>query len=648
MVKYVLIILIALLCLGLLAAKVVTDPSLPLLLSEGSAEWIRFPDPVDLRARGQVRLSSEFRWQFDAPEGLGTAVLRVRARNSASIWLNDELLLSSGPVSRNWKKPYEVDLAPSLKPGMNQLRIRVEADDSHPVLLAVNDALKIYSGPSWEASEDGSTWTRAVSVNAIVLPEISYQFPTTFQSLAHSSLVLGPVFAAALFLTLFLTTSKYAKRMQDYIPEARTIRFIIMGTWMVMAVNNIGRIPDYVGMDVGHHLEYIAYIADHGRVPFAQEGWQMFMAPFYYIISAALLHLVPLSLGFDVMRMVLRVIPLLCGLGQFELCYRTVSCVYPDREDLKCIGTIIGGFLPMNVYISQVVGNEPLSGFLSGTVVLLMIGNFFGSSQPSTRIYLLMGLLLGLAILTKPTAILLVPPLLLLVTHMALKKNSFVWETVANVLGRMVLVLGVALAVSGWYFVRNWLHFGRFFLGGWDPLGYTLWWQDPSYRTIGQLTTFGTSLIYPIYSAVAGFWDSLYSTLWLDGSLSGIWDYAFRPPWNYNYMLSLALLSLVPTAAILLGGLRGLHQLLSGRLTAIAFAAGVLVLHIIAMVYLYICVPIYCIAKATYTLGLIPCYALLCAGGLEILLSRTTLRLIIWPLVVCWTVCCYVAFFVVG
>jgi hypothetical protein len=401
-------------------------------------------------------------------------------------------------------------------------------------------------------------------------------------------------------------------------------------------------------MDIGAHLDYIAYVADHWQVPFAQEGWQMFMPPLYYMVSAALLYLLPLNLGPDIMKIVLRAIPLLCGLGQIELCYRTVSSVYPDRDDLRCIGTIIGGFLPMNVYISQVVGNEPLCGFLSGIVILLIISNFFGPSQPSGRMCLLMGLFLGFAILTKPTAILLVPPLLVVVAHRALNNNGFVRSAVLFAIGRMAIALSVAFVVSGWYFVRNWLHFGHFFIGGWDPIGYTAWWQDPSYRTIGQLTTFGTSLVFPIYSAVAGFWDSLYSTLWLDGSLSGIWDYAFRPPWNYDFMISLALLSLLPAAAILLGWLRGVLQPLSGRLTPIAFAAGVLTLHILAMGYLFVCVPIYCIAKATYTLGLVPCYALLCAAGFEMLTNRRWAKVLVWPIVVCWAVSCYIAFFVVG
>ena len=39
--------------------------------------------------------------------------------------------------------------------------------------------------------------------------------------------------------------------------------------------------------------------------------------------------------------------------------------VFPGRNDLQIIGTAVGGFLPLNIYISQVVGNEPLSGCLT-------------------------------------------------------------------------------------------------------------------------------------------------------------------------------------------------------------------------------------------------------------------------------------------
>jgi len=297
--------------------------------------------------------------------------------------------------------------------------------------------------------------------------------------------------------------------------------------------------------------------------------------------------------------------------------------------------------------MSQVVGNEPLCGLLSGIVFLMLIKGFFGASEPSAWTYWLTGTFLGLAVLTKPTAFLLAPPLAVLVVQFAMKRDGATWKSASYAIKRIGWVLGVACVISGWYFIRNWLEIGRFFIGGWDPAGYLVWWQDPSYRTITHLTTFGNSLVFPIYSSVAGFWDSVYSTLWLDGSLSGIWDYDSRPPWNYNFMISLAWLSLMPTAAILIGALRGVGRLLSRRLTAVGFAAGVLVLYTLAMLWLYISLPVYCVAKATYTLGLIPCYALLCADGFETLLSRPALRFIIWPLAACWAVACYAAFFVV-
>jgi hypothetical protein len=90
-------------------------------------------------------------------------------------------------------------------------------------------------------------------------------------------------------------------------------------------------------------------------------------------------------------------------------------------------------------------------------------------------------------------------------------------------------------------------------VGGWDESRGYIWWQEPGYRTIHQFVSFGPALFHPVYSAVQGFWDGFYSTLWLDGYIGSMVDFDFSPAWNLDWLLAGTWLGLLPTAALLAG-----------------------------------------------------------------------------------------------
>ena len=64
-----------------------------------------------------------------------------------------------------------------------------------------------------------------------------------------------------------------------------------------------------------------------------------------------------------------------------------------------------------------------------------------------------------------------------------------------------------------------------------------------------------------------------------------------------------------------------------------------------AMVLLYLEVPSYSTAKATYALGITPCIALLCAAGLAPALGSTAGRALVSGYVSCWLGINYAAYF---
>jgi hypothetical protein len=199
------------------------------------------------------------------------------------------------------------------------------------------------------------------------------------------------------------------------------------------------------------------------------------------------------------------------------------------------------------------------------------------------------------------------------------------------------------MLVAGWYFIQIYIQAGNIFVE--NKISRSLqWWQDPGYRTLSQILSFGQSLIYPIYSGVVSFGDTLYSTLWLDGFNSGLIDFI---PWNYNFMIAGALLAILPSLFIFTGLISaGLNKNRVYR-TSVIFSGSVIAIYFIALLDFFILNPIYSGTKAHYTLGLLPCYAILIAAGAEPFLRNKLVRSFAIAFFACWAFAAYAAYFVV-
>jgi hypothetical protein len=292
--------------------------------------------------------------------------------------------------------------------------------------------------------------------------------------------------------------------------------------------------------------------------------------------------------------------------------------------------------------MSQSLGNEPLAGFLTGMIVLFVCRILSGNLRSLRKVSILMGVTLGLALLTKVTPILIIPPVLFYVCAEILKAREAMGKGIKEAARFTLILTGILFAVAGWYYLRNWTEMGRFFIGGWDSFRDIAWWQDPGYRTPKQLYVFGGSLFYPVFSSIYGFWDSIYSTFWMDGFLSANYD----TPWNFSFMLSSAWLSLLPSAAIIIGIVVAIRSNEEPTRRILLFSITCVFTYLAAIFYLFLTVPILSSAKATYALGLIPCFALLAAAGFEVLTRLRLLRAVVHGLFACWAFFAYASYFV--
>jgi len=623
------------------------DPEIVFLYRNGGATWIRAPNPEAPGTYGAAGFRAAYRKRFTVAQVPKSVILHLSPLRWVTVVLDGKVITRSNRDQDLWKRLYSLDLSGILTPGTHELVLSVRNRAGPPMVLAYCDELGIYTDETWEATNDEiEGWVPAATLDTPQVNSVGSKVPPT-----HEALLRTLPFLVVPFLLVFAWTLARARPGQPawlhrLSPSASTLRWALLTAWAVLAANNITKVPYQVGFDVNGHLEYMLFIIRNKSIPLAGDGWAMFQSPLYYLISSPLYVIFSKVLSPVPVVEALRIVPLFCGAMQVQLCYLAVREVFPEREDLQSLGTLVGGLLPMNLYMSQNLSNEPLVGILcSAAIVLGLKLQRDPIARWSARTFVLLGALLGLALLAKLTALLLYAPIALAVAYAAFVRNGRPMETIVSAAKAIGAVFSVAFAVCGWYYVRNWVLLGKPFIGGWDRARGYEWWQEPGYRTLEQFASFGQALTRPIYSALYGFWDGIYSTLWLDGFLSSQVDAISFPPWNLDPMLSSVWLSLLPTAALLLGAgaiaIRPVRAARSGELLALVCLGT----YLLAAAYLTLRIPSFSTIKATYTMGVLPCYAIVAAAGFRPLVARAPGRAIVNAGMVCWALAAYAAYF---
>lgn len=647
----------AALLLGMLLAvagmawRAANDPRIVFLHHVGGARWIHVARPSELRAwRGaSISHSTEFRVGFELPAGSPQSTpvpeLLVHALRAAVVQLDGRVIYDdrSDAPRLDWRAPRHVPLPADLAVGRHDLRVTVSNPAGPPLLLAYCKALGLHSGDGWSARVSDGEWAPALDADEFPPPELTGEFPPVSEAVASLGLWLAAVFFVAAGLALAWERRWMPALLRRTTWSSGRFAAVVALAWGVLIVNNLPRLPASMGMDAQGHLEYMNYLSDNGAVPLASDGWQMFQPPLYYALSVTLVHPLLGLVSVESLLRVLRLLPMLCGLATALLCHRVSRAVFPTRADLRTIATCVGALAPMSLSLSQSLGNEPLAATCSAWAIALGVEALRDPARAArARHQVTLGVVLGLGLLTKVSVLVLVPPLVAAGIS-ALRRGGASWSTVAGAIAR---VGAVCATLSGWYYVRNWIRLGHPFVGGWEPERGIVWWQDPGYRTWQHYTSFGESLIHPIYAGTNGLWDGLHATMWLDGMVSGKVSGTF-PPWNLAPLLAGAWLGLVPLALILLGAARAMARAVRGESDGLAFCAVALCAGLVAVLWVSLTVPTYSSIKATYLLGFLPCFGVLAAVGYETLARRAWLRPLLAGAVACWAVFAYAAYFAV-
>lgn len=274
---------------------------------------------------------------------------------------------------------------------------------------------------------------------------------------------------------------------------------IILVLFVVLSTTYSVVTPIFEASDELWHYPMVKYIADHWSLPvqdpqnvgpWRQEGSQ---PPLYYIIGALATAWIDTSdigevrwlnphvdngiitedgntnlvvhssreafpwRGTALAVHVVRLLSVLMGAGTVLLIYLTAKELLPDREDVALGAAAITAFNPMFCFISGAVNNDNLTMFLCAAALLQLL-RLLSRTQPSnlpTFQLTLLGLTLGAAVLTKESALGLLPLTALAISYVAWRRRS--WRTF---LTGGVITAGLVAVIAGWWYWRNLVLYG--------------------------------------------------------------------------------------------------------------------------------------------------------------------------------------------
>jgi tetratricopeptide (TPR) repeat protein len=686
------------------------------------AEWIVFPPTPEMDVHHRVELPAKFGTTFALGRVPEKALLRIAGFHRYTLAINGTTPGRPERTGTSWKRPDVFEVAGLLHPGTNRIEVTVFNSNGPPALWLALDAggTQVNSGRQWQVSIAGSNWRTAVPVSApkqMPSGSESYGLPVPWVSLGTHwpTLLIFTLLSAAgcwllrkkavrAHLSIDGEAGKNAcatafvriawDRLRGALPVA-----VLAVLWVGLFANNLAVLPRLTGFDSIGHLDYIRYIAEHHSLPLAGQGWEMFQPPLYYLLSAAWLGMLHLSVSDAGGLVALRILGLAIGVAHFAIVWSTLRLLFPAERSKAIWGVVLAAFLPPLLYLSQSVTNEAFAAMMISACVWLALRAMKQESLPWMSCVWL-GLCLGGALLAKSTALLVLPPILggllwrWLEEYLSwqkqqrkavtarLRSSSFgealhlgrattePWQSRAHRpptnspnsatrcaggdplspgqwAARMGLLIGICALTCGWHYARMWIHYGNPLIGVWDPKLGIPWWQGDGYRTSTFYLQFGDVLFHPWSGGWRSFGDGIYATLWGDGMLSGAGDFIARPLWNFELMALGYWLALLPSLAVLAGGILTVIKFIQRPSAEWFLLLGFGFIVLGAMVYLSLVVPYYCTVKAFYGLPALIPFCVCGALGLDLLARRNTkLRSMVCIVFGVWAINTYASYWI--
>jgi hypothetical protein len=604
---------------SVLVLRCFVSPAIPFISHSREAPWVMAPRRVSAKLQQwgitQVPVDT-FKGSFQVGVPDGPVTLRLRALKRFGVSVNGVAVTDALSDGARWRRETRVDVTGLLRVGQNEIQVEVQ-NESGPALLSLRlDGLAepVVADSSWRVEADGRDLGFAARADDTRLNPAAFAAPTPIEGFVEQADTLLLLFTIGVLGFAFVP--RLLSGRASGLPPALVLAPAGLA-WLGLFAGKLTRLPLRVGFDVNHHLAYVAFLREEGAVPLPTDGWSMYHPPLFYAASAAMAQLGDLVSGGDPSPIFLKLIPFLCGIGTIWVAFELARRLFPEDPRARVFAALFAAVLPMNVYTSAYFSNEMPHAFLVGLALLVTV-ELLLAERTSPWKSAALALLVGLAALTKFTALAVAPiALFFLVAKLFIVDRA----SPARVSGLSALFVVTFLCVAGWFYARNWIHFGNPVFGNWslsDPG--QIWWQQPGFHTLAYYTGFGESLRHPYLAGFHSFWDGIYSTLWGDGGIAGrVLPNQRHALWNYEFMSAGYLLALPATALVLFGAVRCAVLALRGRdprrraalsfLTTAAYAVG------FAVLAMTVQLPFFAQAKAFYGLSVAAPLAVFFAVG---------------------------------
>lgn len=259
-------------------------------------------------------------------------------------------------------------------------------------------------------------------------------------------LILG---TTALLLTLLIIVGLFAVFLVA--PKWRSIGVIFLFGVLLRLLYVIATPYSTRAYDWQGHVQYLQYMAEHLRIPPAQFGWETYQPPLFYFLSA-------LFLKAGMALESLQVFTLLLSLGAFVLSLWIASLLFsPQRQKvLFLLSVLLLATWPSTIFFASRLSNDALYHLLNLAFLAFLLRFYLGRQK---RDWYFASVLIGLSMLTKSSALLLLP-----IAYLTL---LFMRPPPWSEKGKHILhSLGIVAVIAGWFLVRRFLFEGETSLVG--------------------------------------------------------------------------------------------------------------------------------------------------------------------------------------
>ena len=630
----------------------VRSDAIAFLPARAGAEWIVCPRRAETGVHDTIPITAHFVHSFTLSALPASATLTVGAFKSAAVAINGREVSNILCSGRNWKSPSSAEVGGLLQPGTNEIRAWVTNAVGPPALWLRLKGTRFSLGTSerWQASLTGTDWQSArLARQPIEFRDDSSLYGSTrvVDVLKRAWPKEGVFCVVSLALVWVATWWLRRKRSPTTALPTMTSTKLSYGLLVLVLIarsalfiNNLPLLPRSMGFDAAEHEQYIQFIQEKHALPLANDGWQMFQPPLYYMASALVLAGYGRSVGDEDAVYFLKAVNGVIGLLQCWVVLLCLRLLFPENLPAQAAGLLVAAFLPPTLYLSEYVTNEPLAGFLL-TVAIYFYLRELRAEKGGLWLPIGIGVALGGAMLTKFSVLLALPcfPLALSLRLVSGKQHAC-----RDWLRSVGLVFAGFLLVCGWHYARVWARFGTPIMGNWgDTEVYRTWWQDPGFRTSAFYTTFGRVLISPLFSAFHSFADGIYSTLWGDGLASG----GFPLPWNSDLMFAGYWISLGISMVVILGAALTLARLIRQIRGEWLLVFSMVFLFGFGLLWNTLQAPYYCSVKAFYAMPTLLPFSALAAVGWDWLRQRhRAVGTAVWVLLLVWYMTVYTSLWV--